>query len=198
MVRRTARRTRTAAVVFAAAGAVAAAPVQAVAAPQDAPRDGARHCIADLRTGAQECFGTFTEAVEAASGGRIDDAPASARSAAQDPAFRKRTKELATAAETARNGDLIQGTLFEHENYGGATFTVYGEAPCPDNGKVDYSIDLPDDWKDIVTSVQPWANCWIWLYPEPGLNGDRDGPFKENTPYVGSFMNDRTESVGFS
>jgi hypothetical protein len=31
-------------------------------------------------------------------------------------------------------------------------------------------------------------SLWAWLYPEPNLGGDRDGPFKENTGNVGSFM----------
>ncbi|MTE18989.1 hypothetical protein F0L17_07555 [Streptomyces sp. TRM43335] len=152
----------------------------------------------DLRGGERSCFSSFTDAVAAATDGRITDAPASPRRAAGDTAFRAEAKGLAASAEAARSSDVIQGTFFEDENYGGDSLTVYGAAPCEKDGWVDYQLDLSDDWKNKITSVQPWANCWIWLYPEPGLNGDRDGPFKENTPNIGPFMNDRTQSIGFS
>lgn len=148
---------------------------------------GGPHCVAALDGGGERCFATFGAAVEAATGGRVDDAPASARAAARSEAFR-----------ASLAGEVIQGTFFEHGNYGGASLTIYGPQPCEKDGWVNWQYDLGDWWKDRITSVQPWANCWLWLYPEPNLGGDRDGPFKENTPDIGSFMNDRTESIGFS
>lgn len=162
----------------AAAGPASASPGQA--------RQG-QHCIVGLNGDGRQCFGTFEAAVEAATDGRVDDAPASARAAAGDDAFRE---SLA--------GEVIQGTFFEHDDYGGASLTVYGAAPCEKDGWVEYQLDLGDWWQDRISSVQPWANCWLWLYPEPDLGGSRDGPFKENTADIGSFMNDRTESIGFS
>ncbi|MCA1186366.1 MULTISPECIES: hypothetical protein [unclassified Saccharopolyspora] len=130
----------------------------------------ARHCAFHADTGQQHCFDTLAEA----------------------------TGSAGAAAADTRDGEVVQGTLFDEENYGGDSFTIYGSGLCEKDGWVDYQIDLPDDWKDRVTSVQPWGDCWIWLYPEPGLGGDRDGPFKENTAYVGDLMNDRTQSVGLS
>lgn len=106
------------------------------------------------------------------------------------------------SAERARSavlaGEVVQATLFDNRDFGGDSFTVYGEAPCEKDGVVNYQLDLPDEWKNRVSSVQPWGNCWIWLYPEPGLGGDRDGPFKENTGHVGDLMDDRTQSIGLS
>ncbi|MFR9676821.1 hypothetical protein [Streptomyces sp. TR06-5] len=187
MARRSARSVRGAAALALAAAlsGVSGATAQAAPAPADGPDH--RHCIADLDSGRQQCFGTFDAAVTAATGGRVKDAPESARAAARDDAFR---------AELA--GEVIQGTFFEHASYGGSSLTVYGAEPCVKDGWVEYQLDFDDWWKDRISSVQPWANCWIWLYPEPNLGGDRDGPFKENTPDIGSFMNDRAESVGFS
>ncbi|RRO12954.1 hypothetical protein EIL87_25145 [Saccharopolyspora rhizosphaerae] len=104
----------------------------------------------------------------------------------------------ATAQPRDARGDVIQATLFTDPDYGGSSFTVYGSEMCEKDGVVNFQINLPDDWKDVVSSVQPWGGCWIWLYPEPDLGGERDGPFKENTPDVGSMMNDRTQSVGLS
>lgn len=184
--------------VLAAAGS--AAPAQA-AAPSGAPTAGQQHCIAAIGGGPQRCFATYTEAIDAASGGQVSDAPASGQRAARDRGLTRELRQLAAAQAELPDippGNVIQGTFFEHVQYGGATLTIYGSGPCPTNGKVDYSYDLTDWWKDRISSVQPWANCWLWLYPEPDLGGDRDGPFKENTPDIGPFMNDRTESIGFS
>ncbi|WP_247597575.1 hypothetical protein [Streptomyces sp. RKND-216] len=172
------------AVLAALGGTTSAAAAPAAGPGTDAP--GERHCIVGP-DGGERCFATFGAAVEAATSGRVDDLPASARAAAGDDGFR-----------ASLAGEVIQGTFFEHANYGGSSLTIYGPQPCEKDGWVNWQYDLGDGWKDSITSVQPWANCWLWLYPQPNLGGDRDGPFKENTPDIGSFMNDRTESIGFS
>ncbi|MFJ4920403.1 hypothetical protein [Streptomyces sp. NPDC088725] len=171
--------------------------------PADAGSTGTRHCVVDSRTGEQSCFATFPEAIEAASGGAVTDAPASSRSAAEgtsaaDTGFRTEMKEFNSDARTLEAGEVIQGTFFDETQFGGSSLTITGAAPCVKDGWIEYQYDFPDEWKNRVSSVQPWANCWIWLYPEPDLGGDRDGPFDENAPDIGSFMNDRAQSVGFS
>ncbi len=189
--RRSTARFRAAATAFVVTAVVAgvsgAAAPPAPAPGQPGPQQDTPHCIVGLDAGGRQCFGTFGAAVEAATDGRVDGAPVSARAAARDAEFR-----------AALAGEVIQGTFFEHGDYGGASLTVYGAAPCEKDGWVEYQLDLDDWWKDRISSVQPWANCWLWLYPEPNLGGSRDGPFKENTADIGGFMNDRTESIGFS
>ena len=110
------------------------------------------------------------------------------------------TYDEATRAAGAnqRAGDVIQGTVFDEFDYSGDSLTIYGESLCEKDGVVNFQLDLGDDWKNRISSVQPWGNCWLWLYPEPNLGGDRDGPFDENTPNIGSFMDNRTQSIGFS
>jgi hypothetical protein len=105
---------------------------------------------------------------------------------------------LDDAAGKQRAGDIIQGTVFDGFDYSGDSLTVYGAELCEKDGVVNFQLDLTDDWKNRISSVQPWGNCWLWLYPEPGLGGDRDGPFDENAPNIGSFMDNRTQSIGFS
>jgi hypothetical protein len=131
---------------------------------------GAHHCTLDAATGARQCFSTYAQAMASAS--------------------QPRTAQL--------KGDVIQGTFFDGADYTGDSLTVTGPDLCVKDGVINWQLDLGDDWKNKVSSVQPWGNCWIWLYPEPGLNGDRDGPFKENTGNVGSFMDNRAQSIGFS
>ncbi|MEU7785167.1 MULTISPECIES: hypothetical protein [unclassified Amycolatopsis] len=103
-----------------------------------------------------------------------------------------------TALTARADGDVVQGTFFDGPDYTGNSLTITGPELCKKDGWVNWQFDLGDDWKNKISSVQPWGNCWIWLYPEPNLSGDRDGPFKENTGNVGSFMDDRTQSIGFS
>lgn len=135
----------------------------------DASTDSGTHCSLNARTGEQRCFATVEEAVGATQ-----------RAAARS------------------NDDVIQGTLFDNRDYGGDSPTVYGAGLCEKNDQVDYDLNLPGEWQDRISSVQPWGNCWIWLYPEPDLGGERDGPFKENTPFVGDLLDDRTQYVGLS
>lgn len=142
---------------------LAVAAPTATAAPV-ATGEKATHCTLDVRTGAQQCYATYEEAITG----------------------------------KQRAGDIIQGTVFDGLDYGGDSLTVYGAELCEKDGVINFQLDLGDDWKNRISSVQPWGNCWLWLYPEPGLGGDRDGPFDENTPNVGSFMDNRTQSIGFS
>ncbi|WP_460441799.1 hypothetical protein [Amycolatopsis stemonae] len=93
---------------------------------------------------------------------------------------------------------VTQGTFFDGPDYTGDSLTITGPELCKKDGWVNWQFDLGDDWKNKISSVQPWGDCWIWLYPEPNLGGDRDGPFKENTGNIGSFMDNRTQSIGFS
>lgn len=165
------RRIGAAGAVGLSALALSVAAPAASAAPSTEP--GTRHCTLDAATGDQECFASLDEAT-----GRAV----------------QRTSGLAAKAD----GDVIQGTFFDGADYSGNSLTVWGPALCEKDGVVNWQLDLGDDWKNKITSVQPWGNCWIWLYPEPNLTGDRDGPFKENNPNVGSFMDNRTQSIGFS
>ncbi|MDA2805187.1 hypothetical protein [Nocardiopsis suaedae] len=142
---------------------------------------GDEHCIANMDTGEQECFATLDAAISAAEEETEPSGPTTLSAQAQN--------------------DVIQGTFFTERGYGGDSLTIWGEAPCVKDGWVDYEFNLTGDfagWANRISSAQPWADCWIWLYPEPDLGGSRDGPYKENTAYVGDFMNDRTDSIGFS
>lgn len=194
MALRTTPRRFVGATVAVATGLICAPWAQPASAAAPAPSSAARHCVVDARSGQQSCFGTFTEAVEHATGGRIADAPATPGAAAASKSFRTEAAE----ADVGAQGDVIQGTFFDDKDFTGASLTISGPELCEKDGWVNWQYDLGDDWKNRVSSVQPWGNCAIWLYPEPNLGGDRDGPFDENTADVGQMMNDRAQSIGFS
>jgi len=166
---------------------VPAAPADAVARP------GGDHCVlgGPKSNVAIRCFATFRQAVTFASGRQITNAPQTARDAIADSGFRKRLASTQTAS-----GEVIAATAFDESNYRGSTLTMVAPHPCTKNGKLDWWYDLSaTGWTNRISSVQPWANCWIWLYPE---SGDRDGPFKTNTPDVGAYINNRAFYVGLS
>ncbi|MGW1894900.1 hypothetical protein ACWCP6_32350 [Streptomyces sp. NPDC002004] len=183
----------------AAAAAAAALGGLAVAPPALADQPAPEHCVLALDTGRQTCYDGFTAAFAAASGGRITDAPDNLEAASGGSGLQElRAETIRLMAGSGASGDVIIGTVFEDKDYGGASLTITGSSPCRNNNRVDHWVNtLPEGWNDTITSVQPWANCWIELYSDEYLSGDRDGPFKSNTPDIGSYMNDRTSSISF-
>ena len=192
MIRKLPRRALAAAAAAAAAlGGLAAAP------PASADQPALKHCVLDLDTGRQTCYDGFTAAFSAASGGRITDAPDNLEGASGGAGLQElRAETIRLMGDSRASGDVIIGTFFTDKDYGGYTLTVTGGHPCRDNGASDFSLNL-DEWSDAISSVQPWANCWINLFSEANLGGDRDGPFQTNTADIGSYMNDRARSVRF-
>lgn len=168
-------------------GIPAAAHSSVPAQPTESEPAALEHCIQDLDSATPQCFATYDEAIKAAEAeiGRTLDEQEAALS------------ELSTSdADTLDDGfDIIIGTFFHDENYGGPTFTLYGNSLCSNNDDLQFWYTFNDDWSNEFSSLQPWARCAIWVYSEPDQQGDRDGPYRENTPYVGDFMNDRIVSV---
>lgn len=177
----------------------------ASAAPPSAASPSAQHCVGSRSTGAQQCYATFTEAISTATHGAVTSAPAQVPDAAGKAALDRQIQQAQTralgnkAGRDAAAGEVIQGTFFDNRDFGGASFTVTGAGLCDgSDGVINYEFTFPGDWFNRISSVQPWASCKIWLYPDANLTGDRDGPFTANTGWIGEFMDDRTDSVGFS
>ncbi|GAA1523510.1 hypothetical protein [Kribbella lupini] len=169
----------------------------------EAAPPSARHCVGSFSSGAQQCFATFTEAISTATRGAVTSAPAEVPDAAGKAALHRRLAESGAvgnkSGRDAAAGEVIQGTFFDNRDFGGSSFTVTGAGLCDgSDGVINYEFTFPGDWFNRISSVQPWASCKIWLYPDADLTGDRDGPFTANTGWVGEFMDDRTDSVGFS
>lgn len=162
---------------------MAASPAQADTAEDSPFAADNLHCIASLDSGDTDCFDTYGAAMVAA------ESRTGRTLSEQETAFAEKSdQEMSTY-----NGEIIVATLFEHQDFGGATYTLYGTGRLCTNGG-SYSHDLPDEWHDQISSLNPWAGCEIWIYSELDLEGDYDGPYRDNTSYVGDMMNDRTQS----
>lgn len=164
----------------------------------------AQQCTENVRTGQRKCFNTFAEAMNFAAQGRSATPPPVTKSSPKSDSLQadgsgtpanSGLPQATTSSQAAT--DVIIGTIFSSSRYGGATLTLWGPHPCEDGNGADFSFNLPDNWKNRITSVQPWGNCWIKLDSAPNLSGLLLGTYKENTIYVGDSANNLAQSLEF-
>ncbi|NLU74836.1 hypothetical protein HCC61_19515 [Streptomyces sp. HNM0575] len=156
------------------------------------------HCRLDAKSGKTQCFKSLDSATGIQGSERLLDASTGKAKALGET--RAGDKPVASSGVSTKDeSNIIGATVFEDTKYGGASLTITNTALCDgDADDVDFKIDLGDDWKKKISSIQPWGNCTLNLYSEPGQGGDRDGPFDELTPNIGNVMDDRTQSITFS
>jgi hypothetical protein len=179
--------------------AVAAAPVPA------RTTVGGDHCVARLtgsRPPALICFGTFAEALENASGGRLTDGPKNAAAAVQDPNF--------VARVNASNGELDQVNAaatsivisIEYTPSGWTTpsdLIWTGTKSCTTStNNTDYEVSsMPGGWDNVISSYRTFANCWVKHYENTGFGGASVG-YHGSRSYIGAAMDNRTSSQRWS
>lgn len=191
------------------------------------PGPAAQHCVVYPDTTPRQCFDTYRQAIAYASNGEITDAPLDAAAAMSDQRFLGQMEALAArvpapqtpadqppAAQTpaakapAAAGSaastldepgpswVIGATLFAGTSYTGNSATLYVPKPCAKDGWYDrYYSDL--NVSGDIESLQAWAGCWVWLHDSQDWNGNRMGPYKEQTPDLGDWKN-RAVMVGLS
>lgn len=156
------------------------------------------HCTLDAKSGKTQCFESLDAATGIEGSERLLDA-STGKAEATGETRRGETPVASSGVSTKDESSVIGATVFEDTRYGGASLTITNTALCDgDADDVDFKIDLADDWKDKISSIQPWGNCTLNLYSEAEQGGDRDGPFDELTPDLGNVMDNRTKSISFS
>jgi hypothetical protein len=93
-------------------------------------------------------------------------------------------------------GSVIGATLFTGMNFTGDSETIRIAAPCVKDGFYDYGVTLGAISRR-VQSVQPWADCWIWLHSGDTSDSPRQGPYKSDTADLGDWKS-RAASLGLS
>lgn len=192
------RRTRITVATVALLAGVVAVPVANGAISEDGAdvKGQGNHCTIDAGSGETRCFESLTEATGVPGSEKLVRASGDGTRSTKAGAD---AAPLASADDTQGEGNIMAATLFADTQYGGGSLTVKNAELCDgDADDVDFQIDLADEWKDKISAVQPWGNCTLNLYSEPGLGGDRDGPFDELTPDIGDALDDRTQSISFS
>ncbi|MET9735612.1 hypothetical protein ABZZ79_34800 [Streptomyces sp. NPDC006458] len=209
-VRRAARLLAVAGIVAAGLAAPASAHGDSAPAGRGAPQPKAgRHCVVHLSRADQvSCFSSFTAAISSATGGKITDAPADARSALNDPRFAARLDETAakhpssTASSTrptAAQGSTVIGIEYWHIGWAGSTYVLsadYGCTTALDGPEWEFSF-WRAPWSDNISSFRTYANCYADHFDGPFYTGDHTG-YQYGQYYIGEFMNDRTSSIQWS
>lgn len=215
------KRCSSVAVVLALALMGAALTAPAASARPTAPSGAAptNNCVVALTPGkanasSTNCYVSFTEAISAASGGAIANAPATAADAVQDPNFKSQldasAERLSANAAASRAAGVYSGYVLSIEydlvNYGGISLIFTGTAPCSTSrGNVDYQYTIPSTsfWRDRISSFQTFPNavCWVdhfynynYGLPHTGYKSSRT-----SLPIVGGFnFNNNTRSLRWS
>lgn len=171
-----------------------------------------RHCVVKAaRPGLSDpagetCYRTFTEAVAAATGGRIADAPADSTVAFHDRDLQKRlnattgNRKHPVTAGRAATGYVLIGIEYEHIGLGGRSRLFYADAPCTtttDDADWGFADLRRTDFNDTISSFLTYNNCWVDHYEHIWYGGDHTG-YQPSQYYVGDWMNDRTSALIWS
>jgi hypothetical protein len=201
--------------IFAGVGAARASAAEPDAMPPGAGVLAPRHCV----SGPSEevvCYATFTEAIAAATGGQIADAPADPKESLEDPRFGERLNALARQ----KTADLHSGKIADHVTpYGGVVIGIsYIDAGYAGNSwvwiqphgcdglwsTVDFTVPNLNTspysnygFNDSISSFRSFANCGTVLYDDWWFGGaaTNGGYPIEDMSYVGDAMNDRASSI---
>jgi hypothetical protein len=111
------------------------------------------------------CFDTFSQAIHAATGGRVQ----------LDPSTRPEdvTEELLNRVE--RTGipaaQVVIGIDWDYTYYGGSSYTwVVSETGCTPS--IQYSVSsMPAGWNDRVSSAKAYSNCKFYHYRDANFGG---------------------------
>lgn len=176
----------------------------------------ALHCVISATDKSSKCYSSFTDAIAAATGGQILDAPADARLAIRDEAFVARINEVAaahgpkeaasvvvhagasndTAGPEAVHPDttVVLAINYLDLNFSGSTLTFTAPTGCAWNHSYSWS-NLGSAWNDQISSFRAFSNCNERLWVDANFGGN----FEDGTSvsYVGDWMNDRGSSVQF-
>jgi hypothetical protein len=197
--------------VLALAGPAAAVPVGPAAVPAPAsgatpesataaappPATAAPHCALVAGSTAAHCFGTYRAAVAYGTGGRVADAPVSARAAALDPAFARTMSALPAA--TAKAASVLLGTEYANANFGGASLSLFGAGRCDNSSDADFRFaSMPAGWNDRITSFRSFSNCAQQLFRNINFGGGSLTIIITSLANVGAAANDQASSLTFN
>lgn len=137
-----------------------------------------RHCVQSLtKPKAQTaCYDTFTDAIRAATGGQITDAPADVRTAVNDQRLLERlrpTGETKNDDIQPRGVERVIAILHSGANFGGSSLTYSADGDC--TGSL-FDIDFAepyvgDEWNDEAESIKTFANCRTRLFEHRDFTG---------------------------
>jgi hypothetical protein len=171
--------------------ATAAAPAPATATP---------HCALTAGSSTLHCFATYRAAIAYGTGGRVTDAPTSARAAALDPAFAARMAALpASTPKVAAAASTLLGTEYANANFAGASLNLFGAGRGDNSSDADFRFSsMPAGWNDRITSFKSFSNCAQQLFRSVNFTGGSLTLIISSLANVGAAANDQASSLTFN
>ncbi|GAA0561594.1 hypothetical protein [Actinomadura livida] len=154
------------------------------ASADSAPADN-DHCVTNVATGQMQCYDTFPQAISAATGGQITDAPQSPAAAVASRSFEQRINAAGRQAASSA-APLATVTLsIEYDwNYyqttaGSNTYT--GTSGCDSDGSVEWmKNNLGDSWNDRISSFKGYNGCQVRHFQHENGAGAYTTPVGQN------------------
>jgi hypothetical protein len=159
------------------------------------PATSGPHCALAAGAGQKlHCFATFRDAIAYGTGGRITDAPASAR----DPEFAAEVA-AAGAAPLVGTGSALLGTDYADANLRGASVSFFATGGCDNSSDVDWRFaSMPAGWNDRITSFTSFSNCAQQLFRNTSFTGGSLTLIIRSLANVGAAANDQASSITFN
>lgn len=154
-------------------------PAQAASVAAGTPAQAApTHCVANVaqQKAPVRCYGTFTEAIAQATGGRVTDAPRSARGALDDARL---VAELDASGSTKAQSSSITAVSvlisieYWDDGFSGSTYTWTAPAGCTGTtADTDWqAASLASNWNDEIGSYRGFSNCWVRHFEHINFGG---------------------------
>jgi hypothetical protein len=162
-----------------------------------------RNCVADTTKpdAPATCYNSFTEAIAAATNGKIKDAPIDSRVAMNDKALLAKLNPTGDKKIPKDKNALevtgIVAIIFYDDGFGTPSLIWTGPACSDTLDDIDSSVRyVGDDWNDDFESIQMFNNCWVKLFEHIDFGGSSLG--WTNTLSDFGVLNDEVSSMQFS
>jgi hypothetical protein len=170
------------------------------AANDDVAASTNRTCTYNADTGEQLCYASFTEALAAATGGKIIDAPPDAKTAVNDAELTERINALGAVPRTAMKGapsarsegaesiatssaalqnignpsGIPLAVFWRDCNFSGDAMVTFGSRACttPTTDTDFYVYWVGSANNDTLSSFRGYNNCAAALYKDANFGGD--------------------------
>ncbi|MGK5558571.1 hypothetical protein ACSNOI_43915 [Actinomadura kijaniata] len=179
-------RSKRAVVVATLATAMASAGLFATASAASATTTPANknHCVMNLATDQTRCYDTFPQAVSAATGGQITDAPQSPAAAAASRSFEQRINAIGRQAASSA-APLAPVTLsieydWTYYQTNAGSLTITGTSGCDSDSSVEWMKTTLGDWNDRISSFKGYNGCQVRHYQHENFAGAYTTPVGEN------------------
>ena len=165
---------------------------------EEATDNSGSHCVVDASEPEPTCYATFSEAMAAATGGRITDAPDDVSAALADDGLAARIDALGLedVAQISASS-VVMAIFWEHWYFEGAAVVIKGSTCSDTLDDVDFAWPRLTRMNDRISSFRCYNNCWCKLFEHWYYGGSCYGYYERADKIVGN-MNDAASSFWVS